>query len=432
MLKNIKKRLLSGVIIGTFILLPGMKGKAEFKGMDDVVFNTREVKVYNRDNFESEIIGTLNINQELYRILSGDNCDLINYNNLLGFVDKSSLQCYSFPNSERSYQEITEFGYTMSDVNIRSGPSIESDKIKVLPEGTEIELMALSDNGWYLVLCNNLVGFISKDHVKVIDFTKLEKQTSNLPRIFKAVVATTDVNIRENSDINSNKLGLLKEGQKLLMVERLNNGWIKVTNNVNVGYVCSDYVKECYGIEGNYKKQVYMKKDTLAYNYPYGTVIGSLPQYETCFVYGETDDFYLIESEGRVGYIKKIDTDELNNGYIVVDISDQRMTLYDGIEEVLTSKVVTGKNSTPTDIGKFSIYSKDTDRILKGDDYETLVKYWMAYNGGEGLHDAYWRHKFGGEIYKNDGSHGCVNLPTKVAKELYSNINIGDKVLVKR
>ena len=42
----------------------------------------------------------------------------------------------------------------------------------------------------------------------------------------------------------------------------------------------------------------------------------------------------------------------------------------------------------------------------------------FAYNVG--IHDASWRDKFGGQIYKSSGSHGCINVPPKFAKELYS------------
>jgi len=39
------------------------------------------------------------------------------------------------------------------------------------------------------------------------------------------------------------------------------------------------------------------------------------------------------------------------------------------------------------------------------------------------MHDASWRSVFGGEIYKNNGSHGCVNMPYEAAKTVYSYID---------
>ena len=53
----------------------------------------------------------------------------------------------------------------------------------------------------------------------------------------------------------------------------------------------------------------------------------------------------------------------------------------------------------------------------------------MPFNGGIGIHDASWRNKFGGEIYKTGGSHGCVNSPYEVAKAIFDNIEVGTPVV---
>ena len=65
-----------------------------------------------------------------------------------------------------------------------------------------------------------------------------------------------------------------------------------------------------------------------------------------------------------------------------------------------------------------------------GEDYATPVKYWMPFAGDVGMHDASWRKSFGGNIYKTNGSHGCINLPTSVAKTIYNTIEKGWRVLV--
>ena len=36
------------------------------------------------------------------------------------------------------------------------------------------------------------------------------------------------------------------------------------------------------------------------------------------------------------------------------------------------------------------------------------------------MHDATWRNEFGGNIYRTNGSHGCINLPYSIAQEIYS------------
>ena len=63
--------------------------------------------------------------------------------------------------------------------------------------------------------------------------------------------------------------------------------------------------------------------------------------------------------------------------------------------------------------------------------YESYVSYWMPFLGNNyGLHDASWRSSFGGDIYINSGSHGCVNLPPKKAGQLYNKISIGTIVII--
>ena len=37
---------------------------------------------------------------------------------------------------------------------------------------------------------------------------------------------------------------------------------------------------------------------------------------------------------------------------------------------------------------------------------------------------------FGGEIYKTNGSHGCVNLPHDVAEQLFGMVDVGTVVIV--
>ena len=85
-------------------------------------------------------------------------------------------------------------------------------------------------------------------------------------------------------------------------------------------------------------------------------------------------------------------------------------------------------NATHT--GTYSLKYKMRNAVLRGEDYETPVNFWMPFNGGEGLHDALWRGAFGGSIYRGGGSHGCVNLPYQTAKILFENLPQGAPVVV--
>lgn len=117
--------------------------------------------------------------------------------------------------------------------------------------------------------------------------------------------------------------------------------------------------------------------------------------------------------------------------YIRVSIDNQLIEVFKNNELVISSKIVTGtKKYSDTDKGIFKIYYKSKNVYLKGPGYLSYVNYWMPYNGGEGLHDATWRTEFGNDIYKTNGSHGCVNLPLDIAKEIYEIVKVGTIVEV--
>lgn len=124
--------------------------------------------------------------------------------------------------------------------------------------------------------------------------------------------------------------------------------------------------------------------------------------------------------------------DDIGSTYIEVDMTNQHMYYYVDGELALDTDVVTGNTGkhmgTPEGINY--VYAKERNRVLRGDDYETPVKYWMPVKGGVGIHDADWRRKFGGEIYKKNGSHGCINTPPDVMGRLYEMVEVGTPVIM--
>ena len=131
------------------------------------------------------------------------------------------------------------------------------------------------------------------------------------------------------------------------------------------------------------------------------------------------------------------DINDLGNSYVEVSIENQRVWMYINGECIVDTPVVTGWANAGhhTTKGVYFLNYKARNQTLRGwnDDgtrYASFVNYWMPFNGGIGLHDATWRSVFGGTIYKNDGSHGCVNMPLKAAKTVYENINSTMPIIV--
>ncbi|NFT05822.1 MULTISPECIES: L,D-transpeptidase family protein [Clostridium] len=114
----------------------------------------------------------------------------------------------------------------------------------------------------------------------------------------------------------------------------------------------------------------------------------------------------------------------VSDTFVEIDMTNQHLWFYKNGYLVVQSDIVTGNMSAgyATPSGTYKLYYKQKDTVLRGPGYASPVNFWMPFNGGIGLHDANWRSEFGGEIYKNGGSHGCINLPYSTAKSIYDNI----------
>ncbi len=138
------------------------------------------------------------------------------------------------------------------------------------------------------------------------------------------------------------------------------------------------------------------------------------------------------EIKDRTPYMKQEYTD-IGDTYIEVSISDQHVWVYKKGKKIMDSACVTGNSNKGHDTpkGTYFISERINGKFLTGDNYKTWVNKWMRLtNQGVGLHDAYWRYSFGGQIYRSNGSHGCINLPKDFAYKLYDKTYVGMPVIV--
>jgi len=112
--------------------------------------------------------------------------------------------------------------------------------------------------------------------------------------------------------------------------------------------------------------------------------------------------------------------------WIEVDLSEQKLRAWEGDQQFLETAVSTGLPWYPTPTGEFRIWIKLRATKMEGGTgkyyyYLPNVPYVMYFESenlpgwrGYGLHGTYWHNDFG-----TPRSHGCVNLPTSIAKEIY-------------
>ena len=124
---------------------------------------------------------------------------------------------------------------------------------------------------------------------------------------------------------------------------------------------------------------------------------------------------------------------DIGDTFIEICIARQKMWVHVDGEIVVETPVVTGNpskgNETPSG-GVWAIDYKQENAVLVGATYRQPVKYWIAFNGGVGIHDLQSRAYFGGTIYLTNGSHGCINTPLEAVKQVYEIAQPGMPVIV--
>ena len=109
---------------------------------------------------------------------------------------------------------------------------------------------------------------------------------------------------------------------------------------------------------------------------------------------------------------------------IVVDLSTQLVTAFEGEKLVFSQRCASGVRGTETPKGEFRTYHKGPSVHMtnEGDAVESESVYslpgvpWCSFFTGAGnaFHGAYWHNDYG-----RPRSHGCVNMPSEAAKFLY-------------
>lgn len=130
----------------------------------------------------------------------------------------------------------------------------------------------------------------------------------------------------------------------------------------------------------------------------------------------------------NVSWVYSEDPSELadEGRWVDVDLSEQKVTAYEGDQPVNTFIVSTGTRIHPTVTGQFRIYVKYRAAPMSGPGYYLPgVPYIMYFYSGYSLHGTYWHNNFGTPM-----SHGCVNMRTPEAEWMYGFASVGTLVNV--
>jgi lipoprotein-anchoring transpeptidase ErfK/SrfK len=115
----------------------------------------------------------------------------------------------------------------------------------------------------------------------------------------------------------------------------------------------------------------------------------------------------------------------LGEALIVVNLRAQLLSLYRGGYEVGRARIIYGADEKPTPLGTFPIMEKDAvhfSSIYGGAPMPFMLR---LTGDGVSIHGSK-------EIANDLVTHGCIGLPIKFAKMLFSEVKVGDRVVVWR
>ena len=123
-----------------------------------------------------------------------------------------------------------------SDVNIRSGPGTNYDKLGEAKEGTTLTATGVSDDGkWYRISYDGKEGYVNRKLVSASGFSS--EKSGKLEVI-------SDANIRSGPGTSYDKIGEAKEGAALTMTGYTDSNWYQVSFEGKTGYVAGNLVEE--------------------------------------------------------------------------------------------------------------------------------------------------------------------------------------------
>lgn len=124
-----------------------------------------------------------------------------------------------------------------------------------------------------------------------------------------------------------------------------------------------------------------------------------------------------------------------NQNFTEISLKDQKVYVWRKGKVVFTCRCISGRpvKDRQTKTGVYYIKEHQPHRVLRGDDYETPVDYWVRITWtGTGFHSAPWQawSRWSKTYYRNRGSHGCLNLSPTNAKKIYELTKYREPVII--
>ena len=340
---------------------------------------------------------------------------------------------------------------TKAKINQRLNNDTNSYVLTVIPANITLTRYMSLDN-WSLVEYDGALGFVSNDY---IEETGYQAQSNyKLERCYDIVSVNTGLNYRKEPNTDSEVYSVIKKGERIQTISKTKDDWYLIIYDGKLGYIKKEYttsikeqlndlLKDYENVDDiRIEKVAYSKKEQPIFDSTGNVITGYIDKYEEVKVIREIDNKALIFTDDQVGFVNKNGIRELDGLFITISINNQRLRIYYGKDNLFTTYVVTGKESTPTPKGYYLTANKRKNRLLKGADYEYEAELWVGLKApdnadreekaaisGVGIHSSD-RKEFGETIYIRNGSHGCINTEKEEMRKIYELVKLNIPTII--
>ncbi|MCL1948910.1 MAG: SH3 domain-containing protein [Turicibacter sp.] len=135
-------------------------------------------------------------------------------------------------------------GATTDNLNLRKGAGTSYGVIKVLPKGTQVEILK-EKNGWLQVKAAGKEGWVSAQYVKKTTATPAKQQPSvpSKPAAKGSGTTTANLNLRKGAGTSYGVIKVLPKGTKLEILGQ-QSGWLQIKALGEQGWVKAEYVNQ--------------------------------------------------------------------------------------------------------------------------------------------------------------------------------------------
>jgi len=127
---------------------------------------------------------------------------------------------------------------TASSLRLRSKANTTSSTLGYAPKGASITVLENAGSGWYKVAYQNLQGYMSGAWLDI----KTGSTPSTSVQQTKGTVTQGPLNVRSGAGTGYSRIGTLKAGATVTILDSSISGWYKVSSGSLTGYVSAQYV----------------------------------------------------------------------------------------------------------------------------------------------------------------------------------------------